>query len=119
MQISLGRSGGIRPADLVGAIANEAGLTGRDIGPIRINEHSSIVGVPVSSVESVIAAMSSAVVRGKAVDVRRFVEDSRRGDGDDRPRGGPRGGQGYPRVDCPERRGPRPSAKVKRGNKPS
>ena len=46
-----GGKAGVRPADLVGAIANEAGLTGADIGPIRINENSSIVGVPVSSVE--------------------------------------------------------------------
>ena len=74
MQISLGRRAGVRPADLVGAIANEAGLTGADIGPIRINENSSIVGVPVSSVERVVAAMSNAVVRGKTVGARRFVE---------------------------------------------
>ena len=120
IHIGMGRNGGIRPADLVGAIANESGLTGREIGPIRITDHSSVVGVPASAIESVIAAMSGAVVRGKAVNVRRYSEDSRRGDGDDRQsRGGPRGGQGYPRVDRPERRGPRPSAKVKRGNKPS
>jgi ATP-dependent RNA helicase DeaD len=74
VQISLGRRAGVRPADLVGAIANEAGLTGAQIGPIRINENSSIVGVPVSSVESVVAAMSNAVVRGKTVGARRFVE---------------------------------------------
>jgi ATP-dependent RNA helicase DeaD len=86
VQISLGRRGGVRPADLVGAIANEAGLTGSDIGPIRINENSSIVGVPVSSVESVVAAMSNAVVRGKTVGARKFVE---RPDGD-RPRRGSR-----------------------------
>jgi ATP-dependent RNA helicase DeaD len=74
VQISLGRRAGVRPADLVGAIANEAGLSGADIGPIRINENSSIVGVPVSSVERVVTAMSNAVVRGKTVGARRFVE---------------------------------------------
>jgi ATP-dependent RNA helicase DeaD len=79
VQLSLGRRAGIRPADIVGAIANEAGLTGSDIGPIRINENSSIVGVPVSSVDAVVAAMSHAVVRGKTVGARRFVE--RGGDG--------------------------------------
>ena len=83
VQISLGRRAGVRPADLVGAIANEASLTGADIGPIRINENSSIVGVPVSSVERVVAAMSNAVVRGKTVGARRFVE---RPDGDRQPR---------------------------------
>jgi ATP-dependent RNA helicase DeaD len=77
VQLSLGRRAGIRPADLVGAIANEAGLTGADIGPIRINENSSIVGVPVSSVDAVVAAMSRAVIRGKTVGARRFVERGR------------------------------------------
>jgi ATP-dependent RNA helicase DeaD len=91
VQISLGRRGGVRPADLVGAIANEAGLTGADIGPIRINENSSIVGVPVSSVERVVGAMSNAVVRGKSVGARRFVE---RPEGDrPRPRSKPPRGQ--------------------------
>ena len=85
MQISLGQRGGVRPADLVGAIANEAGLTGADIGPIRINENSSIVGVPVSSVERVVSAMSNAVMRGKTVGARRFVE---RPDGDAPQRAG-------------------------------
>jgi ATP-dependent RNA helicase DeaD len=86
VQISLGRRGGVRPADLVGAIANEAGLTGADIGPIRINENSSIVGVPVGSVDAVVGAMSNAVVRGKTVGARRFVERP----GPDRRHGGGR-----------------------------
>jgi ATP-dependent RNA helicase DeaD len=74
VQISLGRRAGVRPADLVGAIANEAGLTGGQIGPIRINESSSIVGVPLGAVDAVVAAMSGAVVRGKTVGARRFVQ---------------------------------------------
>ena len=37
---------GIRPQDLVGAIANETHLGGREIGPIKIAERFSIVGVP-------------------------------------------------------------------------
>ncbi len=73
----MGRKGGIRPADLVGAIANESGLSGRDIGPIRITEHSSVVGVPSSSVDVVIGAMRNAVVRGKQVAVRRYSEEPR------------------------------------------
>ena len=38
VHVSLGRKAGVRPGDLVGAIANETGLVGRDIGPIRISE---------------------------------------------------------------------------------
>jgi ATP-dependent RNA helicase DeaD len=72
--VSLGRKAGVRPGDLVGAIANESGLTGREIGPIRIADAYSVVGVPESSVEHVIGAMNSATLRGKPVRVRRFVD---------------------------------------------
>ena len=52
--MSLGRKAGVRPGDLVGAIANETGLVGREIGPIRISDAYSVVGVPEASVEHVI-----------------------------------------------------------------
>ena len=48
---ALGRKVGIRPGDLVGLIANESNLSGREIGPIKITEQYSIVGVPESRVE--------------------------------------------------------------------
>ena len=38
--IGLGRNDRIRPGDLVGAIANESDLSGRDIGPINITDSS-------------------------------------------------------------------------------
>ena len=37
---------GIRPQDLVGAIANESDLSGRDIGAIEIGDRFSLVEVP-------------------------------------------------------------------------
>ena len=72
--IGAGKIAGVRPADLVGAIANESGLTGRAIGPIRISDHYSVVGVPKASVDDVVRAMASTTIRGKAASVRRFVE---------------------------------------------
>ena len=72
--VSMGRDAGVRPADLVGAIANESGLSGREIGPIRIAEHHSVVGVPEASVDAVIAKMGSTTIRGKPAEVRRYVE---------------------------------------------
>ena len=74
VHVSLGRKAGVRPSDLVGAIANESGLTGREIGPIRIAEAYSVVGVPAASVDHVIAEMQSTTMRGKRARVRRFVE---------------------------------------------
>ena len=74
VHVSLGRKAGVRPGDLVGAIANETGLVGREIGPIRISEAFSVVGVPESSVDHVIETMQSTTMRGKRARVRRFVE---------------------------------------------
>ncbi len=70
--VSLGRNAGVRPGDLVGAIANEAGLTGKEIGPIRISDNFSVVGVPEDAVERVSKSVSSTMLRGKKVKVRRY-----------------------------------------------
>jgi ATP-dependent RNA helicase DeaD len=72
--ISLGRKAGVRPGDLVGAIANESGLTGRQIGPIRISEKHSVVGVPKADVDRVINAMDRATMRGKPVKARPYTD---------------------------------------------
>jgi ATP-dependent RNA helicase DeaD len=74
IHVSLGRKAGVRPGDLVGAIANETGLAGREIGPIRIADTYSVVGVPETSVDRVIETMQSTTMRGKRARVRRFVE---------------------------------------------
>jgi ATP-dependent RNA helicase DeaD len=75
--VSIGRTGGVRPGDIVGAIANESGLSGRDIGQIDIAPSFSIVEIPESSVDTVLAAMRNATIRGKRVKVRRDREPRR------------------------------------------
>jgi len=72
--VNLGKKAGVRPADLVGAIANEAGIPGREVGPIRIAEGHAVVGVPEAAVDDVIRALNRGSVRGKQVKARRFVE---------------------------------------------
>jgi ATP-dependent RNA helicase DeaD len=72
--LSLGRHAGVRPGDLVGAIANESGLTGRQIGPIRISEKHSVVGVPKDELDRVINAMDRSTMRGKPVKARPYTE---------------------------------------------
>jgi len=72
--VNVGAKAGVRPADLVGAIANEAGIAGRDVGPIRIAEHYAVVGVPEGAVDDVVRALNRGSVRGKPVKARRFVE---------------------------------------------
>jgi ATP-dependent RNA helicase DeaD len=71
LYVGLGRLAGIRPGDLVGAIANEAGIDARTIGSIDIADRFSIVEVPGDAAESVIDALKQTTIRGKRVQVRR------------------------------------------------
>ncbi len=69
--IAAGTRMGIRPADLVGAIANEADVNPRGIGDIEIAEAFSIVELPEGDVERVITALRRTTIRGRKVKVHR------------------------------------------------
>ncbi|XVU28447.1 DEAD/DEAH box helicase [Actinoplanes sp. CA-054009] len=69
--VGVGRRSGLRPQDLVGAIAGESGLPARDIGAIQITDRFSLVEVPESAADRVIKALSRATIRGKRPTVRR------------------------------------------------
>jgi ATP-dependent RNA helicase DeaD len=62
--IALGRRHGTRPQDLVGALANEAGLSGKQIGRIHIAEGASFVGLPKDVATALLAEHSEINVRG-------------------------------------------------------
>jgi ATP-dependent RNA helicase DeaD len=66
-----GRSNGIRPADLVGAIANEAGIGGRAVGAIQIADAYSLVEVPEAAADRIVAALRATTIKGKRLEVRR------------------------------------------------
>ncbi len=69
--VGAGRAAGMRPGDLVGAITNEAGLRGGDVGAIQIADGFSLVDVPEASADHVIRALRAATIRGQKVMVRR------------------------------------------------
>ena len=69
--LGIGRRAGLRPQDLVGAIAGESGLNARDIGAIQITDRFSLVEVPESAADMVIAALQRATIRGRRPTVRR------------------------------------------------
>ena len=69
--IGAGRAAGMRPGDLVGAITNEAGLRGGDIGAIQIADGFSLVEVPEAAADHVIRALRAATIKGQKVMVRR------------------------------------------------
>jgi ATP-dependent RNA helicase DeaD len=69
--VGAGRSAGIRPQDLVGAIAGESQLGGRDIGAIEIGDRFSLVEVPESAADEVISALRQSTIKGRKATVRR------------------------------------------------
>ena len=69
--VGAGRIAGIRPQDLVGAIANEAQIAGREIGGIQIADRFSLVDVPAAEADRVIQALRSGSLKGRKVTVRR------------------------------------------------
>jgi ATP-dependent RNA helicase DeaD len=69
--VGVGRSAGIRPQDLVGAIAGESRVAGRDIGAIEIADRFSLVEVPESAANEVIAALRGSTIKGRKATVRR------------------------------------------------
>jgi ATP-dependent RNA helicase DeaD len=69
--VGAGREAGIRPADLVGAITGESGISSSQLGAIEIADRFSLVEVPEDRADEIVAAMNAATLRGKRVRVRR------------------------------------------------
>ena len=69
--VGAGRKAGVRPGDLVGAIANEAGVDASSIGAIEIADRFSLVEVPEEIAEEIIGALRGTTIKGKRVMVRR------------------------------------------------
>ena len=67
LYIDVGRDDGVRPADIVGAIANEAGFPGRAIGAIELFERFSFVEVPGNLSDRIIRALKGTTIRGRKV----------------------------------------------------
>ena len=84
--VNAGRASGVRPQDIVGALANESGLTGRDIGAIQIHERHSLVEVPEHAADEVLRSLRGATtLKGRKANIRR--------DRGFAPAGGPRRGR--------------------------
>lgn len=64
--LRVGRQHGVRPANLVAAIANEAGIPGESIGDIDLYDTFSFVEVPETLADTVLAALNATTIRGKA-----------------------------------------------------
>lgn len=99
-RIEVGHNDGVRPGNIVGAVTNEAGLDGSDIGPITIHEAYSTIDLPVWVAEDICEVLQETWVSGKQLRIRpASATDNFDDAGGGKPR---RGGSGGGRFEKPK-----------------
>ena len=92
--LNAGERDGITARDLVGAIANEAGVPGNRIGKVEVRENHSLVEVPLDQAAQIASKLTGVTLRGRRIMAR--VDQGApadRGERSERSGGaGPRGG---------------------------
>ncbi|MGQ0622179.1 MAG: DEAD/DEAH box helicase [Panacagrimonas sp.] len=70
-RVEVGRVHGVQPGNIVGAIANEAGLDAEHIGKIEIQEDHSLVQLPVGMPRKIFRDLQKAWVSGQQLQISR------------------------------------------------
>ena len=70
-RIEVGHEHGVKPGNIVGAIANEAGLESRHIGRIDINDTFSLIDLPVGMPADVFSDLKKVRVCGQPLNISR------------------------------------------------
>ncbi|WP_413678200.1 DEAD/DEAH box helicase [Prochlorococcus sp. MIT 0916] len=70
-RVEVGHRDRVKPGNLVGAIANEAGLKGRSIGRIRIFENYSLVDLPKQMPDNIFQALKKVKVMNRELQINR------------------------------------------------
>ncbi|WP_320821205.1 DEAD/DEAH box helicase [Thalassolituus sp.] len=121
--VGIGYDDGLKPGNLVGAIANEADLESRFIGHIEIFENYSVIDLPAGMPEPVMNTLRKARVCGRPLSIKTYKESEipestgrsappRRAGGPGKPGGA--GGRGKPRSSNDSRSDSRPPQRKRR-----
>ncbi len=71
LYMDVGRSNGIKPADIVYSVASQAKISGRSIGAIKIGQYETFMDVAEAHVNAVLDTMKNGKIRGQSVVVMR------------------------------------------------
>ena len=104
--VNVGEMDGVRPADLVGAFTNEAGIGRSELGRVDVREKHSTVEVATAVANIVVSKLTGASIKGRRVLVRVDEERERR-PGPPRERSGRPPARSGPGRDRPGRDRPR------------
>ena len=75
-RIEVGHHHGVKPGNIVGAIANEIGIDGDHIARIKIEENYSTVELPTGMPKDLFQALKKVRVAGQALNISRISEHS-------------------------------------------
>lgn len=93
-RLAVGRRQNVRPGAIVGALANEGGLSSKDFGRITISADHTLVELPKDLPKEVFDNLSDTRISGQRIDIRPDTGGGDRGGyRGDRDRGGFRGGR--------------------------
>lgn len=85
-RIEVGRKHKVMPGNIVGAIANEAGIDSKLIGRIDIYDDYSLVDLPEDMPKDSINILKKAWVSGQQLNISRAAQEGRPGKSDERPK---------------------------------
>jgi len=82
-RIEVGHAHGVKPGNIVGAIANETGIDGDHIARIRIEDDYSTVELPAGMPKELIEELKKIRVAGQQLNISRMDDSARRSKPDD------------------------------------
>jgi ATP-dependent RNA helicase DeaD len=85
-RIAVGKRHRVEPRQIVGALANEGGLSRGDFGAIQIRPDFSLVELPADLPQATLDRLSDTRISGKLIELRPDTGGPRRADGDGAPR---------------------------------
>ncbi|MET0044198.1 MAG: DbpA RNA binding domain-containing protein, partial [Candidatus Thiodiazotropha sp. 6PLUC3] len=77
-RIEVGHDHDVKPGNIVGAIANEAGLDAEHIGHIDIQDSFSLVDLPTGMPEEIFSDLKKAWVCGQRLNISRLEQTEKR-----------------------------------------
>lgn len=78
-RIEVGHNHGVKPANIVGAIANEAGLDSQHIGRIDIHDDYSLVDLPEAMPKAIFNDLKKVWVSGQQLKISLFTKEKKSG----------------------------------------
>ncbi len=110
-RLEVGHVHGVKPGNIIGAIANEAGLDSQYIGRLSIRDDHSLIDLPEKMPAEIVAHLKKVRVVGRMLRLERATA------GPPRPRSGGKAPAGA-RKDAPARRAPKRKASGPAGKAP-